>query len=66
MEHDAIDHRGDITTQIARRVNDRFEQAGLERRPPEQAQAIAQSLIRTNRERMLFRLAVSELEEAVK
>jgi hypothetical protein len=60
------DHRADVTDQVARRVNERFESAGQPRRAPEEAQKIAQTLIRTNRERMLFRLAVLELEDAVK
>lgn len=60
------DHRDEVTQQVARRVNERFEHAGMEKRPPEEAQKIAQSLIRSNKERMLFRLAVLELEEAVR
>jgi hypothetical protein len=60
------DHRAEVTQQVARRVNERFEQAGMERRSQDEAQQIAQSLIRSNKERMLFRLAVLELEEAVK
>lgn len=60
------DHRDEVTAQVARRVNDRFEQAGMEKRSQQEAQQIAQSLIRTNKERMLFRLAVLELEDAVK
>ena len=60
------DHRQDVTKQVARRVNEKFEAAGQEKKSQEEATAIAQTLIRSNRERMLFRLAILELEEAVK
>ena len=60
------DHRDDVTQQVARRVNERFESSGHERKSQQEATAIAQTLIRTNRERMLFRLAVLELEDAVR
>jgi t-SNARE complex subunit (syntaxin) len=60
------DHRQDVTTQVARRVNERFDAAGQEKKSPEETQKIAQALIRSNRERMLFRLAILELEEAVR
>lgn len=60
------DHRQDVTTQVARRVNEKFESAGHEKKSEQEATKIAQALIRSNRERMLFRLAILELEEAVK
>jgi hypothetical protein len=60
------DHRQDVTTQVARRVNEKFEAAGHEQKSEQEATKIAQALIRSNRERMLFRLAILELEEAVR
>ena len=60
------DHRQDVTKQVARRVNEKFESAGHEKKSEQEATAIAQTLVRSNRERMLFRLAILELEEAVK